>query len=176
MSDKCPKCGAKPFPSRWAGLGGRRKEWLCGTYLDGACWHISKECWRAQADDLRRQLAQRDEQLAELRPKAREWDALQRDIEAANLPDTDEMVQSIIKEPKRQEAALARVPQLEGEIAALKAVITEVFSVDRSMTKEGCDIIGSSIAPWSRECRLTVINTLREAAEAAKAEKGEGGD
>jgi len=75
---------------------------------------------------LRRQLAQRDEQLAELKAKADEWDALQRDIEAANLPETDEMVQSVIKEAKRQEEALARVPKLEEELAALKAIVEKL--------------------------------------------------
>jgi len=60
------------------------------------------------------------------------------------------------------------IEHFQDEVARLKGVICEVFSVDPSMAEGGCDVISSTIALWSKECRLTVVNTLREAAEAAE--------
>ena len=47
-------------------------------------------------------------------------------------------------------------------IKKLKDVIIEVFSYDPTMRKEGCDTIGHSMLPMSKESRLTIIETLRE--------------
>jgi DUF438 domain-containing protein len=48
------------------------------------------------------------------------------------------------------------------EIQKLKNVILEVFSYDKSMRDEGCDTIGHSMLPLSKESRLIIIETLRD--------------
>lgn len=54
------------------------------------------------------------------------------------------------------------------EVERMKDVIREVFCLDLSNGKPGTpdcdlDIIGASLVPWSKECRLTVVEILRPA-------------
>src|SRR5512133_1508792 len=53
------------------------------------------------------------------------------------------------------------IPDLIAEVERLHAAIREVFSIDPSMAQDGCDIIGHTIIPLSKETRLAIINTLR---------------
>jgi len=58
------------------------------------------------------------------------------------------------------------------EADELRAVIREVFTLDLTRGKAGppdeeLDSLVVTPVPWSRECRLTVLGVLREAAEAA---------
>ena len=71
--------------------------------------------------------------------------------------------------------AEAEVRLLGAEVKRLQAVICEVFCFEPSHGKAGrvdedLDILGTSLVPWTKECRLTVVNVLREAASAAKEE------
>ncbi len=62
----------------------------------------------------------------------------------------------------------AAMEGLQAEVVRLRNVIREVFCLELSHGKPGTedadlDILGASLVPWSKECRLTVIEVLRKA-------------
>ena len=65
--------------------------------------------------------------------------------------------------PEPYQSVDCRSNVLEAENERLRSLICNHFSYDRSMRKEGCDTIGCSIVPLSKEDRLTIIQVLSEA-------------